>query len=177
MKSLHQKVLAVTAIASLGLAAVAFAGPGGMGDCAMGGHGKGHGRMGGNPEQRMAMKQQFHAEQMELLAGRLNLNPAQQEPWKAFLAAQDAHHADKAQMRQAMRDRKETTAPAFFEGRVQGMEQHLASMKTMAKATGDLYATLDPTQKKAMDDFFASRPMHRMMRGQGGQPVSPAQSQ
>ena len=182
MKPLRKKLLVATAVAGLGLAAVGFAGPwgghgmtgGGMGDCGMmgGGMGKGHGRMGGNPEQRMAMMQQHRAEQMELLAGRLKLTPEQQTTWKGFLAAQDAHHADKMKMWQNARN-QETGAVAHFEGMIQGMEQHLASLKAMAKATGDLYAALDPAQKKAMDDFFASRPMHRMMRG--GPSAPPAQ--
>jgi len=184
MKPSRKKLLTAVAIAGLGLGTVAFAGPwgghgpmwgGGMGDCPMmgGGPGKGHGRMGGDPGQRMAMMQQFHAERMELLEARLKLKPEQQAGWKAFLGAQDAHHAEMMKLKQDMRDR-ETTAMAHFEERIQGMEQHLASMKTMAKAAGDLYASLDPTQKKTMDDFFTDRPMHRMMRGQGGQPAPPA---
>lgn len=183
MKPLRKKLLTAVAVVGLGLATVAVANPwgghgpmgGGMGDCPMmgGGPGHGHGRMGGDPQQRMAMMQRFHAERMELLEGRLKLKPEQQAAWKAFLAAQDTHHADMMKLKQDMRDR-ETTAIAHFEERIQGMEQHLTSMKAMAKAAGDLYATLDPTQKKAMDDFFTDRPMHRMMRGQTGQPVPPA---
>ena len=144
----------------------------------MGGMGKGHGRMGRNPEQGMAMMQQYHAEQMELLAGRLKLTPDQQAAWKNFLAAQDAHHADRMKMWQN-RPSSAGSAVAHFDTMIQGMEQHLASMKAMAKATGDFYAALDPTQKKTMDDFFASRPMHRMMRGpsapSSASPAQPAQ--
>jgi hypothetical protein len=129
---------------------------------------------GGGPQQRMEMMRQFHAERMELLEARLKLNPGQQDAWKAFLATQDAHHAEMMKIRQEMRDR-ETTAMAHFGERVQGMEQNLASMKTMVKTAGELYAVLDPAQQKVMDDFFTNRPMHRMMRGQAGQPVPPAQ--
>lgn len=190
MKPLRKKLLTAAAVVGLGLTTFAFAGPwggygpmgGGMGDCPMMGGGPmmGHGpmggggpRWGGDPQQRMAMMQQFHAERMELLAARLKLKPEQDTAWKAFLGAQDAHHAEMMKIRQEMRDR-ETTATAQFEEKIQGMEQHLASMKTMAKAAGDLYATLDPTQKKVMDDFFTNRPMRGMMRGQAGQPVPPA---
>ena len=174
MKALSKTLLALTTAAGLGLATISVAGPGSMGDCPMGGYGKGYGRMGGNPEQHMAMKKQFHAEQMELLAGRLNLSADQQPAWKAFLAAQDAHLADKMNRHQAMRDQQGTTPMAHMDAKIQGMEQHLASMKAMAKATGDFYATLNPTQKQAMDEFFASRPMHRMMGGKGGPAMPPA---
>lgn len=169
MQPFHKKLLAAAAVASLGLTTAVVAGPwGGGGDCPMmgGGSGKGHGRMGGNPEQRMAMKQQWRAERMELLEARLKLKPDQQTAWKSFTTAQDAHHADKMKMRQAMRD-QDAGAVAHFENRIQGMEQHLSGMKAMAKATGDLYAALDADQKKVMDDFFADRPK-RGMRGPGG---------
>ncbi|MGB2682732.1 MAG: Spy/CpxP family protein refolding chaperone [Candidatus Competibacter sp.] len=176
MSSFHKKLLTAAAVASLGLSAAVLAGPwGGGGDCPMmgGGPGKGHGRMGGNPEQHMAMKQQWRAERMELLQARLKLKPDQENAWKGFTAAQDAHHADKMKMRQTMRG-QDAGAVAHFENRIQGMEQHLASMKTMAKATGDLYAALDADQKKVMDDFFANshgRGMHGKggMRGPGNQ--------
>ena len=63
---------------------------------------------------------------------------------------------------------------AHFEGRLQVMEQNLASMKTMVKAAGDFYATLDPEQKQVMDKFFTDRPMRRMMRGADAPPAPPA---
>lgn len=190
MKPLHKKLLTAVAVVGLGLTTVAIANPwgghgpmgGGMGDCPMMGGGQMTGRgpmggggpkWGGDPQQRMAMMQQFHAERMELLAARLKLKSEQESAWKTFIAAQDAHHAEMMKIRDEMRDR-ETTALAQFEEKIQGMEQHLTSMKTMVKAARDLYATLDPTQKKVMDDFFTNRPMHRMMRGQTGQPVPPA---
>jgi hypothetical protein len=184
MKPLRKKLLIAATVAGLGLTPAVFAGPwgghgpmwgGGMEDCPMmgGGPGKGYGRMGGGPEQRMAMRQQRHAERMELLEARLKLKPEQEAPWKSFLAAQDAHHAEMMKIRQDMRDR-ETTAMAHFEERVQGMEQNLTSLKAMVKAAGDLYASLDPAQKKVMDDFFTDRPMRRMMRGQADQPIPPA---
>jgi hypothetical protein len=188
MKTLRKNLLAAAVVAGVGLSTLAFASPwgghgpmwgGGMGDCPMMGGGRmmgrgpmGDGGPGGGPQQRMEMMRQFHAERMELLEARLKLNPGQQDPWKAFLAAQDAHHAEMMKIRQEMRDR-ETTAMAHFEERVQGMEQNLASMKTMVKTAGELYAALDPAQKKVMDDFFTDRPMHRMMRGQAGQPAQP----
>lgn len=183
MKPLRKKLLAAAVVVGLGLSTLAFAGPwggygpmgGGAGDCPMMGRGPmggGGPKWGGDPQQRMAMMQQFHAERMELLAARLKLKPEQETAWKSFLAAQDAHHADMMKIRDEMRD-KETTAVAQFEEMVQGMEQHLTSMKAMLKAARDLYATLDPTQKKVMDDFFTNRPLHRMMRGQAGQPVPP----
>lgn len=139
-----------------------------------GGPRMGYGRMGGGPEQRMAMMQRYHAERMELLEARLKLKPEQQAAWKAFTAAQDAHHAEMMKIRQELRD-QETTAMAHFEERVQAMEQRLASMKTMVKAAGDLYAALDPEQKQVMDQFFTDRPMRRMMRGAGAPPAPPAQ--
>lgn len=184
MKALRTKLLTAAVIAGLGLTTAAFAGPwgghgrmgGGMEDCPMmgGGPGMGYGRMGGGPEQRQAMMRQFHAERMELLEARLKLKPEQQAVWKGFLAAQDAHHAEKMKIRQEMRDR-ETTAIAHFEERVQAMEQNLASMKTMLKAAGGLYAALDPEQKQVMDKFFTDRPMRRMMRGPDAGPAQPAQ--
>ncbi len=182
MKTLRKPLLIATVVAGLGLGAVALAGPwgghgpmgDGMGDCPMmgGGRGMGRGPMGGNPEFRMERMRQFHAERMELLEARLKLKPEQQDAWKAFLAAQDAHHAEKMKIRQEMRD-QETTAMARFEQRLQAMEQNLASMKTMVKAAGDLYTALDPEQKQVMDQFFTDRPMRRMMRGAGAPPVSP----
>ncbi|MER2526697.1 MAG: Spy/CpxP family protein refolding chaperone [Candidatus Competibacter denitrificans] len=184
MKPFRKKLLIAAAVAGLGLATVTIAQPwgggdgpmmGGGGDCAMmgGRHGKGHGPMGGNPEQRMAMMQQFHAERMELLEARLKLKPEQTTAWKALRATQDARHAEMVKMRQDMQD-KEETAMAFFDERIQGMERKLAGMKSMAKAVGDLYATLDPAQKKVMDDFFTDRPMRRMMRDPSGTATPPA---
>ena len=174
MKMLRNKLLATAMVAGLGLTTLAFAGQwGGHGpmggdpeDCPMrdgGGPGMGRGPMGGEPGQRMAMMQQFHAERMELLEARLKLKPDQQNAWKAFLAAQDAHHAEMLKIRQEMRDR-ETTVMAHFEERVQAMEQRLASLKAMVKAVGNLYAALDPEQKQVMDKFFTDRPMRRMQR-------------
>ena len=183
MKTLRKNLLAAAIVAGVGLSTIAFANPwgghgpmsgGGMGDCPMmGGEGPMmDGGPGGGPQRRMEMMRQFHAERMELLEARLKLKPDQQNAWKAFLAAQDAHHAEMMKIRREMRDR-ETTAMAQFEERVQGMEQNLASMKVMVKAAGDLYTALDPTQKKVMDDFFTNRPMHRMMRMQADQPIPP----
>ena len=184
MKTLRKHLLIATMVAGLGLGAAAVAGPwgghgpmgGGMGDCPMmGGDGPGMGRgpMGGGPGYRMERMQQFHAERMELLEARLKLKPDQQNAWKAFLAAQNAHHDAMRKNWQEMRD-KETTAMAHFEERVQAMEQNLASMKTMVKAAGDLYAALDPEQKQVMDHFFTDRSLRRMMRGAGAPPASPA---
>jgi len=188
MKTLRKRLLIAATVAGLGLGTVALAGPwggqgpmgGGMGDCPMmGGDGPGmeRGRMGGGPGGpggRMEMMQQRHAERMELLEARLKLKPEQQAAWKGFLAAQDARRADKMKMREEMRDR-ETTVMAQFEEQIQAMEQHLASTKTVAKAAGDLYAALDPDQKKVMDNFFTDRPMRRMMRGAGAPPPPPAE--
>lgn len=180
--NLRKKLLIAAAVAGLGLTTASIANPwgggpmmGGMGDCPMmgGGPGKGFGRMGGDPEQRMAMMQQFHAERMELLEARLKLKPEQADAWKAFRNAQDTRHTEMMKMRQDMRD-KEETAQAFFEERIQGMERQLAGMKTVAKAVDDLYAKLDPTQKKVLDDFFTDLPMRRMMRGQAAGATPPA---
>ncbi len=178
MKTLRKRLLVAAVVAGLGLTTAVFAGPwgghgpmmgGGSGDCQMGG-----GPRGGGFGQRHAMMQQYHAERMELLAARLKLKPEQEGAWKTFLGAQDAHHATMFKIRQEMRDR-ETTAMAHFEERVQGMEQRLASMKTMVKAAGDLYTVLDPDQKQVIDKFFTERPMWRG-RGQGpaGMPGQPA---
>ena len=175
MKTLHNKLLIAAAVVGLGLTTVGFAspwgghGPMGGGDCPMG-----HGRMGGGGwEQRQAMMQQHHAERMELLEARLKLKPEQQAAWKAFTTAQDAHHSTMMKMRAEMRD-QETTAMAHFEEKAQAMEQNLTSMKTMIKAAGDLYATLDPQQKQVMDKFFTEQPMRRMMRGGDAPPAPPA---
>ena len=185
MKTLRKPLLIATVVTGLGLGAVALAGPwgghgpmgDGMGDCPMmgGGRGMGRGPMGGGPESRMERMQQFHAERMELLEARLKLKPGQQDAWKAFLTAQDVHHAERMKIRQERRNSKETTAMAHFEGRLQVMEQNLASMKTMVKAAGDFYATLDPEQKQVMDQFFTDRRMRRMMRGADVTPDQPDQ--
>lgn len=178
MNLLRKRLLIAATVAGLSLGTAAFAGPWGGG---------GHGRMGdggcpmmggdgpnGGKSQRMAMMQQHHAEQMELLEARLKLKPEQQTAWKAFTAAQDAHHATMMKMRQERRD-QDATAMAHFEEQTQAMEQNLTSMKAMTKAASDLYAVLDPTQKKVVDDFITTRPMSRMMRG-GGPGSAPAQT-
>ncbi|MCB1778027.1 MAG: Spy/CpxP family protein refolding chaperone, partial [Candidatus Competibacteraceae bacterium] len=142
MKS-SKTLLAAAIAAGLGLTTVAFAGPwgghgsmkGGGGDCPMM---KGSGHHGGGYGQRHAMMQQYHAERMELLEARLKLKPEQETAWKGFLAAQDAHHAMMFKAKQEMRDQDET-ALEHFQERAQFMEQNLASMKGMIKATGDLY--------------------------------------
>ena len=175
MKTLRKRLLVAAVVAGLGLTTAVFAGPGGghgpmmgggSGDCPM----MGGGSRGDGPGHRHAMMQQYHAERMELLAARLKLKPEQESAWKGFLAAQDARHATMLKVRQEMRDR-ETTAMGHFEERLQGMEQRLASMKTMAKAAGDLYAVLDPDQKQVMDKFFTDRPMWRG-RGRGRGPAA-----
>jgi hypothetical protein len=185
MKS-SKTLLAVAIAAGLGLSTVAFAGPWGGhglmsgGGCPMmkgGGYGPmmGGGRHGGGYGQRHAMMEQYRAERMELLEARLKLKPEQEAAWKGFLAAQNAHHAVMFKAKQEMRDQDET-ALAHFEERAQFMEQNLASMKDMIKATGDLYAALDANQKQVMDKFFTDRPMGR---GQGrgrGPAAGPAQS-
>ena len=182
MNILRKRLLIAATVAGLSLGTAAFAGPWGGrgpmggggpgGDCAMMG---GPGGPGGNP-QRIAMMQQYHAEQMELLEGRLKLKPEQQAVWKAFTAAQDAHRATMVKMWEERRD-QDTTAMAHFEEQTQAMEQNLASMKTLASAAGNLYTALDPAQKKVMDDFFATRSPRRMMRGPGPAPApeQPAQ--
>ena len=192
MKALRKNLLAIAVVAGLGLSTVAIASPwGGFGP--MGG---GFGSMGGGcpmmsggdgpmmgdqrgmgPRQHRAMMQQYHAERMELLAARLKLQPAQEAAWKEFLAAQDAHHQARFKAMREMRRDRDETAQAHFEGRVQFMEQNLASMKALTKAAGDLYATLDPTQKQVMDKFFTERPAWQGRgRGQGrGLTANPAQ--
>jgi hypothetical protein len=185
MKTLRKNLLAAAVIAGLGLSAVAVASPWGGhgrmgGDCPMmGGGGDGPmmgGQRGGGPGARHAMMQQYHAERMELLAARLKLKPEQEAAWKGFLAAQDAHHQARFKARQEMRD-KDETALEHFQERAQFMEQNLADMKALTRAAGDLYATLDPTQKQVMDKFFTDRPEWRgQRRGQGrGPAANPAQ--
>lgn len=189
MKTLRKNLLATAVVAGLGLSTAAFAGPwgghgpmmggggygpmGGGGGCAM----MGGGRHGGGPGQRQAMMQQYHAERMELLEARLKLQPEQQAVWQDFLDAQNAHHAIMFKTKQSMRDQDET-ALAHFEERTQAMEENLASMKNMVKASSDLYAALDSNQKQVMDKFFTDRPMGRGQgRGRGpmagpGQPTN-----
>lgn len=174
MQSLHKTLLAAAIVTGLGLATIAVAGPwGGMGDCPMMGGGPGKGHHGqGNPEQRMARMQKYRAERLELLEARLKLTPDQQSAWNVFQTAQNAHHADKMKLWQNQ-SAQDTGVTAHFANRIQNMEQQLASMKEMAKATGDFYAVLDPTQKQVMDDFFSRRPNQRMMRGQPTPPPTP----
>lgn len=172
MNLLRKRLLIAATVAGLSLGTAAVAGPWGGhgrmgGDCPM----MDGGGPGGGKGQRMGMMQQHRAEQMELLEARLKLTANQAPAWKAFTAAQDAHHAAMMKMRQERRD-QDATAMAHFEEQTQALEQNLTSMKAMTKAAGDLYAALDPTQKKVMDDFFTTRPMHRMMRGGGGGPGS-----
>lgn len=191
MKILRKRLLIAATVAGIGLTTAAFAGPwGGHGPMGGGDFGGGCGMMGGprgggGPGQRQAMMQQYHAERMELLAARLKLKPEQEGVWKAFLAAQDAHHADKFKNRKEMREmrNRDTTVVAHFEQRVQIMEQRLAGMKAMTKAASDLYTALDADQKQVMDKFFADRPMRhgrgpQAMAGQSmagpGQPAADA---
>ncbi|MBE2295347.1 MAG: Spy/CpxP family protein refolding chaperone [Phycisphaerales bacterium] len=178
MKTLRKRLLIAAAVAGIGLTTAAFAGPwGGPGPMGGGNFGGGCGMMdgsrGGGPGQRQAMMQQYHAERMELLAARLKLKPEQEGVWKAFLAAQDTHHADKMKGRQEMREmrNRDTTVVAHFEQRVQIMEQRLAGMKAMTKAASDLYTALDADQKQVMDKFFADRPM-MMRHGRGPQAMA-----
>lgn len=149
MKTLRKSTLAI--VTALGLASAtpltaAWAG---------GDHGPGMGhRMYG--EHRMEMMKQRHAERMELLEYRLKLTPEQKGTWEAFKAAQQAHWESMrgGPWRQGA---KADNAVEFFNNRVQFMEQHLTAMRTLAKAAGDLYATLSPAQKTVMDDFFTKR--------------------
>lgn len=178
MKILRKSVLAAAIVTGLGWSAMTVAGPWGghgsmgagcpmMGDGPMMGSGQGRGG-----EWRHAMRQQRHAERMELLAARLKLKPEQETAWKGFLAAQEARFEARAKARQEMRD-KDDTALAHFEERVQFMEKNLTSMKAVHKAAGDLYANLDPSQKQVMDKFFTDRPAWPE-RGAGRGPTTDA---
>lgn len=172
MKPLRKKLLVAAVATSLSLGGLAVsAKPWGNGDdCPMGG--RGYGRMGGDPQQWMERRQQRHAERMELLEARLKLTAEQQTAWKNFLAAQDAQRAERMKFRQAQRDSsRATTVPARFEERIQGMEQRLAGMKTMAKAAGDFYAVLNDGQKQVMDQFFSRRNGPGKRGGPGSDPT------
>lgn len=177
MKALRKHLLLGAVIAGLGVSGGAMAGPwGGPGPRSMGencptmGGGGGFGAMMGGeyrmgPRQRQAMMRQHHAERMELLAARLKLKPEQEAGWQSFLNAQDTHRRTKFEAIRAMRRNRPDTVQGYFDGRVQLMEQNLASMKTLNKALADFYTTLDPAQKQVMDKFFTERPN---WQGRGG---------
>jgi hypothetical protein len=78
--------------------------------------------------------------------------------WQAFVDAQTAHRNTMQSGPWQRQQQAQMNAPEYFNNRVQFMEQRLTSLQNVAKAAGDLYATLTPEQQTVMNDFLASRP-------------------
>jgi Spy/CpxP family protein refolding chaperone len=144
----HKRFVIIFTALAMGLATLAWAGPGA-------GFGRGPGGMRGDPEQRWAMMQERQAARLNLLQESLDLKLEQEPAWQAFEAAQQAHRA-------VMKDNRASvpatrTVPEHFAERIQFMEQRLTTLKAVASAADDLYAVLTPAQQAVLDTHFAQR--------------------
>lgn len=116
--------------------------------------------MTGASPQQAARIQKFHEERVKALEEALKPKPEQQAAWKAFVAAQEAHHKDMTKPFE--KPAADASALVVMETRVKAVEQNLTSLKAAAKALGDLYPLLDADQKKVIDKFCTEQPKRGM---------------
>ncbi|OIR07057.1 hypothetical protein GALL_106440 [mine drainage metagenome] len=156
--------IAAAAVVTLGLAAAAYAFPGGgFGPCngdgprggMIGPHG---GRESFNPT---AMIEGHLAYQK----AELNITKAQESAWQAYSAKAREQAGVMLAMRGTMLN-TEGSAPDRMAQRETLMKQHLAQAEAMAAALKDLYAVLTPEQKAIADREFDH--MGGRMGGFGG---------
>lgn len=149
-------------------------GPGGMGDCMMGGPG---GMRGGKMMGDPAARAEQHLAQFKT---QLKLTPQQEPLWQAFTEKVKAGAALRASHMQGMP--QAGTAPERMDRMVQHMKEHTAAMEGTNEAFKRLYDALTPEQKAVADKYhpFADHmgqkrgPRRGGMGGPGGQTQAPA---
>jgi len=129
------------------------------------------------PEQRQAKFAEFRAKRLEQRAARqarlaetLQLTPAQQPVWQAFVASM-APQGERTGQRLGKDQRAALTAPQRLERRIAMQKARTARMEARLSALNSLYAALTPEQRKVFDEQAQRRGGRhhgghgRMMRG------------
>lgn len=177
MKHVSKLFISLAALTTLGLGAAHAQGPAGpFGGPEFCPHAPGMGMMGGRggPAAQGKGKMDFAAlaaARLDKLKAELKITPAQEKAWQAFA---DQSKQQMGQM-QTLRDQfqppaadaPQPTAPERMEKSIEFMKQRLSHMEAMNVAMKELYASLTPEQKTAVEKHFAQRPAKergRMMR-------------
>jgi periplasmic protein CpxP/Spy len=176
MKRMHQLVTGVVATLALGIAAAAYAHPGGgpgfgpgdggFGPCAGEGPGMGprSGAMGTRDGTRDPVA--FAERRLAHLKAELKITSDQEGAWQAFAAKAKKQGEDMRAIQSKM-PQGAATAPERMAQRSEMMKAGLAGMDTMAAALKDLYAVLSPEQKAIADRHFGGMGGHRRGHGMG----------
>lgn len=150
MKHITKHMLAAGLIAAAGFAAQAQTPPAAPGAAPQAAAHDGHGRF--DP----AKQQERMARRLEAFRQKLQLSPAQEGAWNAFVAGikpAPMQRPDRAEFARL-------TTPERIDRMKQMQAQRMAQMDKRADATKTFYATLNPQQQKVFDEA-----MLRMLRG------------
>lgn len=175
MKRTHKFVAGVIATMALGLAAAAYAHPGGgagfgpgFGPCAGDGPGMGYGPRGemvgprGMAGHRAGFDPAANVDsRLAHLKSELKITAEQDGAWQAF-AAKAKKQGEDMQAARSKIPQAAASAPERMGQYTEVMKQRLAGMETMAAALKDLYAVLSPEQKAIADRHVGG------MGGMGG---------
>lgn len=132
-----------------------------------------------SPEQRQAKMAEFRAKRLEMRAARqarlaeaLQLTPAQQPAWDAFVASmRPKQDGERALVRLTKQERAALSAPQRLERRIAMQKERIARMEARLQALNSLYGVLTPEQRKVFDEQQQRRGGHhhgghgKMMRG------------
>lgn len=170
MKRTHKIVTGLALTLALGIAAAAYAHPGGgFGPCAGDGPGMGYGPgMGHGPRSGPSGVRDpaaFAERRLGEMKAELKITAAQDEAWQAF-SAKAKHQAEEMQtLRKSMWAGATGSAPELMAQRSALMQKQIANMEVMSAALKDLYAVLTPEQKAIADQSFGG--MHGQRMGHG----------
>ena len=119
----------------------------------MGEGGRGHGPRAGQLSEadRAQMRERMQTrmnQRLDRMAARLEINPSQQDAWKAYRTALESIFGTMPQ--RPSPDADAATITRFRAEMAQRRAQHLL---TMADATAKLQDVLDPNQRKALDEI------------------------
>lgn len=169
MKQLHKSLLAVSLMASLGMAAFAqmppSGGPGPAGQERAGGPMMGHNMAQGDPAKMQARMAERHAKHLADMKIRLQISPAQEGAWTAFADAMQPPvrtAVDRSKFRAEM---EKLTTPERIDKMQALKAQRDAEMTKRANAVKTFYAALTPAQQKVFD---LESLKHGRMGGHGG---------
>lgn len=113
-----------------------------------------------SPEQRQAKMAEFRAKRLEMRAARqarlaeaLQLTPAQQPAWEAFVASMTPKQkGDRAGQRLSKEQRAALSAPQRLERRIAMQKERTARMEARLQALNSFYGVLTPEQRKVFDE-------------------------
>ena len=168
MKLAHKQLILAAMIGALGLAASAQTPPpppaGAPGPGMM--HRDGPGRM--DSERMRARMQERMAHRMAKLKQLLQITPAQEGAWNAYVAALRPANMQRPDRRKMRDEFEKMTTPERID-RMRAMRAaRMAEMDKRADATKVFYAALTPEQKKSFDLIGARMFKGRGHRGHGG---------